>query len=92
MPAIPKTFIQYSCSAKQTSDDTLFMKHLLQNITLKNVDVIEVFRRIQKAVYQERHEKHKPLSINGIWDYDPVYLNQRISCTYRFKIKFCYLR
>jgi RAB protein geranylgeranyltransferase component A len=83
MTAPPGTFIQFSSSVNETTDDELFIKHSLKNIAEKNKDVREVFRRIADDVFLERHQRQRPLSINGLSEHEPIYLNQVEICTYR---------
>jgi hypothetical protein len=88
MTAPDGTFIQFACAANQTDSNNLFAKHLLKNIAGKNEDIIDVFEVIVDDVYEESKKRQRPLSMNGLSDYRPVYLNQVKSCTYRVKLEF----
>jgi hypothetical protein len=77
-----RTFIQFACDSDQTVNgiletdrNSLFTKHLLKNITKKNVDVTEIFRCISDDVYRESNQKQKPLSMNGLHQLREIYLN-----------------
>jgi hypothetical protein len=93
----PEVFIQFACAADQTASgvgDTgrncLFAKHLLSNITEKNVDIAEVFRRISDSVCQKSKHEQQPLSMNGLNKYNTVYLNEVTSGMYKGKFKEFY--
>jgi hypothetical protein len=80
-----RTFIQFACDANQTVSNvletdrnSLFTKHLLNNIKKENVDVTEIFRHIADAVYRESNAKQKPFSMNGLLRHEQVYLNEVI--------------
>ncbi len=83
MTAPPGTFIQFSSSANEITNDELFIKHLLENIADKNKDVREVFGRIRDNVYLERHQKQRPFSTDGLKDHESIYLNQVKIRTYK---------
>lgn len=83
MTVPPETFIQFSCSANETSNDNLFMKHLLENISRKNVNLIDVFNKITENVYLERHRRQRPWSINGLSDHKPIYFNRVVRSMYK---------
>lgn len=86
----PGMFMQFACAVNEmisivgdTGRNCLFAKHLLRNITKKNVDIAEVFRHISDDVYEESKHKQKPLSVNGLNEFNKVYLNEVTSGTYR---------
>jgi hypothetical protein len=85
--ALPQTFIQFSCAANQTTKDDFFIENLLENISQKNMDVRDLFRRIADNVAQKRPSGQQPLSIDGLSKDRRICLN-RISCKYRIKITF----
>ncbi|CAF3670715.1 unnamed protein product, partial [Rotaria socialis] len=81
----PETFIQFACGANQASTvvlganrNSLFTKHLLQNITEENIIISELFSRVRNAVYQESNHRQIPLSMDGLQQYKQVYLNKVI--------------
>ncbi|CAF1101778.1 unnamed protein product [Adineta steineri] len=81
----PGVFIQFGCAADQMAsdnyrinDNNLYGKHLLKNIAQENVDIIDVFQRIMVDVSQESNKSQQPLSMNGLNQHQPVYLNQVI--------------
>ena len=90
----PGVFIQFSCAANQTvrnieeaDDHCLFTKHLLRNIDEENVEITDIFQGIVGDVYRESNLAQKPLSINGLQDIEPVYLNEVEESTYMMIIK-----
>jgi hypothetical protein len=80
------TFIQFACAPNQmvsddltTDSDNLFTKYLLKNIAQENIDVTDVFRRIVEGVSEGSNKKQQPLSMNGLDQHQPVYLNHVIA-------------
>ena len=93
MNASPGVFIQFACAANQTlhgvkdtSQNSLFAKHLLRNIAEENVNAIDVFRSIVCDVYRESNLIQRPLSINGLLKSKEVYLNHVMHSMYRIII------
>lgn len=83
-------FIQLACAVNQTVSvirntdrNCLFAKHLLNNITEENVNIIDIFRSITCDVYRESNLLQRPLSINGLQDPKQVYLRKVIRSMYR---------
>ncbi|CAF4795014.1 unnamed protein product [Rotaria socialis] len=81
----PGTFIQFACSANQTSlavlganRNSLYTKHLLQNITEENVPISDLFRRVRNAVHQESNQRQIPLSMDGLRQHKQASLNEVI--------------
>ncbi|CAF1684801.1 unnamed protein product, partial [Adineta ricciae] len=68
-------FIQFSCDKNQVASNNLFTKHLLKNLAEENVQVVDIFQRIVHDVYDETHQKQRPLSINGLKQDHQIFLN-----------------
>ena len=68
-------FIQFSCDKNQVVSNDIFTKHLLNSIAEENVQVVDVFQRIVHDVYDETHQKQRPLSINGLKQDHQIFLN-----------------
>ncbi|CAF1402431.1 unnamed protein product [Adineta ricciae] len=73
---IERTLIQLSCAANKTSRDDLFSKKLLKHIAKENIDVRDLFQLITNDVLTESNQMQEPLTINGIKQHEPVYLNK----------------
>ncbi|UJR17219.1 hypothetical protein I4U23_004114 [Adineta vaga] len=76
MKPIEGAFIQFACAANETVRKNFFTKHLLKNLTLENVNVIDIFQRTANDVAQESDGNQKPLSINGLRQSEEVFLNR----------------
>lgn len=82
MPAHRGAFIQFACSAGETVNDDLFIRHLLRNIAQENLPVTALFQQIADKVYSQRNDTQRPLSIDGLSNGRSIYLNKVNTCTY----------
>jgi hypothetical protein len=80
-------FIQFACSANETTDDDLFIKHLLKNIGRENVHVTKVFQDIREDISQQRYSRQEPFFQDGLEKADLISLNQVELKTRMYKIK-----
>jgi predicted nucleotide-binding protein (sugar kinase/HSP70/actin superfamily) len=65
----------------RTDANNLYSKYLLKTIAQENIDVIEVLQRIVTDVLKETNKNQQPLSMNGLRQHQPVYLNHVIPRT-----------
>ena len=73
-------FIQYAGAENTVVSDDLFTKHLLKNITEENVNIVDVFQRIVDGVYEASNQTQRPLYINGLKQYENIFLNYVRPC------------
>ncbi|CAF1418384.1 unnamed protein product [Adineta ricciae] len=73
---IERALIQLSCAANKTSRDDLFSKKLLKHVAKENIDVRDLFQLITNDVLTQSNQMQEPLTINGIRQHEPVYLNK----------------
>jgi hypothetical protein len=84
----PGAFIQFACSANETADDDLFIKHLLRNIGRENVHVTKIFHDIREDISHQRHNRHEPFFQDGLEEVDLVCLNQVEVKSRMYRIKY----
>jgi hypothetical protein len=82
-----RAFIQFACSANETVDDDLFIKHLLRNIERENVPVTKIFQDIREDISHKRHSKQLPFFEDGLTTADLICLNQVKVTRRTYKIK-----
>jgi hypothetical protein len=78
MKPIKNAFIQFTCAANEGVQNNVFTKHLLKHITKENIDISELFRWIAQDVQRESKNRQRPMSINGLYHYQDVFLNEVI--------------
>lgn len=83
MDETPGALTQLVISAEQTRTNTpttnrynLFMKHLLENISKKNIPVDKIFLDIAEAVCAENNESQRLSCKNGLPRDRKIFLNE----------------
>ena len=65
--------IQYSSS---TDHHNLFTKSLLENIAENDIHVADMFRKVAAMVWRESDGTQRPVTMNKLEQFRPVYLNE----------------